>query len=493
MSIVLGIDLGTQSVKALFYDYEQRAVVANSSAPLDVSYLADGSAEQNAEDWTNALIKALSSVDASIKMGVKAIGVSGQQHGFVALSAQNQVLRPVKLWCDTSTASQTQELIDALGGHHECIRKTGNLMMTGFTAPKILHLKQTQPELYRQLDCILLPHDYLNFWLSGEKCMEMGDASGTGLLDINKREWSSDALAAIDSDRDLSDCLPVLRADNQEIGRLTSTASQQTGLPIGTPVSIGGGDNMMGAIGTGNVSNGSTTVSLGTSGTVYAYHDAPVVDEQGSIAGFCSSNNGWLPLLCTMNCTVTTELYRQLLGCDLAAFDVAVNSAPLGSEGLLTLPFFNGERSPALPFGSGGILGISSENFSQANFFRSGIEGATLALRSGIDSLESFGVTVSGITLTGGGSKSPLWRQMVADVMQKSVTVMNIDEGAAYGAALQAYSLIEHDGDCSESTLAEHINKNSALGCEPNQEACDAYAQVYQSYQNAVQAVTRLN
>lgn len=492
MKTVLGIDLGTQSIKVLFYDFSSGSVVATQSAALELDRRADGSAEQSCDWWIDALIVALSPISKSVKDSVVAISVSGQQHGFVALDKHGDVIAPVKLWCDTATEAECEILNDRLGGEKRCIEKTGNKIITGYTAPKVLHLKRHHPQTYAQLDTILLPHDYLNFWLTGEKCMEMGDASGTGFLDVAMRSWSNEVLKAIDSERDLQECLPPLVTDNVIIGNVNKQAASSTGLPVNTPVAIGGGDNMMAAIGTGNLHEGRTTISLGTSGTVYAYSDKPVIDESGSISAFCSSTGGWLPLLCTMNCTVTTELFRNLLSVDIAQFDSTVAHAEAGASGLLTLPFFNGERSPNLPNGKGCILGMDSQNVTPSHVLRSGLEGATLALRAGIQELKRLGTSTNEIILTGGGSRSPFWRQITADIMGVSVNVMQHDEGAAFGAALQAYCAIEYRGQCTAETLGQHILINDQLSCQPRNEESKIYDDVFNRYQEAVTTVSAL-
>lgn len=308
MSTVLGIDLGTQSVKVVFYDLDARETVAVESAPLDLHQTDAGVAEQQAEWWIDALRQALQQVGKGVRESVAAIGVSGQQHGFVPLDKAGEVQAPVKLWCDTSTGAECEFITEAFGGPDACISEVGNLILPGYTASKIRWFRDAHPGAYSRMDCILLPHDYLNFYLTGQRCMEAGDSSGTGFLDIRTRQWSEKMLAAIDPDRDLRDCLPAVEVENKPIGELLPQVARKLGLPPGVPVSIGGGDNMMGAIGTGNVSPGVVTVSLGTSGTVFAYSDEPVIDPKGNIAAFCSSTGGWLPLLCTMNCTVSTEL-----------------------------------------------------------------------------------------------------------------------------------------------------------------------------------------
>ena len=378
MSTVLGIDLGTQSVKVVFYDFEAGETVAVESAPLDLHQAEGGVAEQQAQWWINALRQALQQVGKGLRDSVVAIGVSGQQHGFVPLDKGGKVQAPVKLWCDTSTGADSRAIMDAFGGFEACIAEVGNPILPGYTASKVRAFRDAHPDQYAQLDCILLPHDYMNFYLTGERCMEAGDASGTGFLNVRTRQWSEKMLSAIDPDRDLLDCLPEVRIGNQIIGRLLPSVAEEMMLPQGVPVSIGGGDNMMGAIGTGNVSSGVVTVSLGSSGTVFAYSDQPVIDPEGNIAAFCSSTGGWMPLLCTMNCTVSTELMRNLFATDIRNFEAQISSAPPGSNGVLTVPFFNGERTPNLPNAKGCVVGLDSRNTNSENLLRSSVEGRNI-------------------------------------------------------------------------------------------------------------------
>ena len=490
MQTTLGIDLGTQNAKVLFYDYQQKKTVACESAPLSLYQNDCGAAEQQAHWWIKALKDALQKIPESVRNSVAAIAVSGQQHGFVPLDKFGEPLAPIKLWCDTSTEAECQEIMSAMGGEAVCLQQTGNRVLPGYTASKVLAFRKTHTALYDQLDTILLPHDYLNFWLTGEKCMEMGDASGTGFLNVAQRCWSDPVLTAIDPNRDLKECLPVLRKDNQIIGCITDQASKDTGLPAGTPVAIGGGDNMMGAIGTGNLRCGRATISLGTSGTVYSYSDTPVLDPQGNIAAFCSSNGGWLPLLCTMNCTVTSELLRALFEVSINDFDQTLGLAPAGADGVLTLPFFNGERTPNLPDAKGCILGLDSSNTTRENLLRSGVEGATFALRFGLDELAGLGMNIQELVLTGGGTRSAVWRQITADIMGVKTMVLKQDEGAAFGAALQAYAAIHNNGELSPALLDEHYEFDEAMSCEPDLIRKATYQDVYQQYLDAVNAVS---
>ncbi|MFC1689753.1 xylulokinase [Pseudomonadota bacterium] len=493
MQTVVGIDLGTQSLKVLFYDFSNREVVACESAELDLYQNDDGAAEQQAHWWLNALHEAMGKVDPAVRRSAVAVGVSGQQHGFVPMSKTGEVLAPVKLWCDTSTVVECSEIMEAFGGEQRCLEEAGNLVVPGYTASKVHWFSKESEGLYEQMDCILLPHDYLNFYLTGERCMEAGDASGTGFLDIRTRTWSARMLAAMDSNRDLAECLPPLRLEPAIIGGIRPEASRRTGLPEGIPVSTGGGDNMMGAIGTGNVSQGKITMSLGTSGTVYAYSEQPIIDPRGEIAAFCSSTGGWLPLMCTMNCTVTTELMRGMLKADIREFESAVRRSPRGAEGVITLPFFNGERTPNLPRAKACVMGLDSQNTRPENLLRSALEGATFALRYGVDRLGELGVDAAEILLTGGGVGSPTWRQAVADICNAPVTVLEQNEGASFGAALQALAVVEQGGEKDLQELAEHhLSRNESLCCEPEKSSVNFYNEAYRDYQSAVGAITPL-
>jgi len=493
MQTVVGIDLGTQSLKVLFYDFSSKQVVASESAKLDLYQNDDGAAEQQAHWWLNALHAALGKVDLSIRRSAVALGVSGQQHGFVPMSRSGKVLAPVKLWCDTSTVAECGQIMDAYGGEQRCLDKVGNLVAPGFTASKVRWFGKESRSLYEQMDCILLPHDYLNFYLTGERCMEAGDASGTGFLNIRNRTWSAGMLKAIDPHRDLNGCLPPLHLEPGIIGCVRAEVAERTGLPEGIPVSTGGGDNMMGAIGTGNVTPGKITMSLGTSGTVFAYSDQPIIDPRGEIAAFCSSTGGWLPLMCTMNCTVTTELMRGMLTADIREFESAVSNAPRGAGGIITLPFFNGERTPNLPRAKACIVGLDSQNTGPENLLRSALEGATFALRYGIDRLRELGVDASEILLTGGGVGSATWRQAVADICDAPVTVLEQNEGASFGAALQALAVLEQGGEQDFGELTKcHLGRNEALCCEPEKSSVSFYNDAYRDYQSAVGAITPL-
>jgi xylulokinase len=495
MNTVLGIDLGTQSLKVVFYDYEQRELAAAAAAPLDVLRDGSGRAEQEAVWWLDALRNALGQVPADVRASARAVGVSGQQHGFVPVSAAGDVLAPVKLWCDTATQEEVDEITAACGGRERCIELAGNPVLTGYTAPKIRWLRKHHPNRYREMAQIMLPHDYLNFVLTGVAAMEHGDASGTALLDVRSRRWSRALLQAVDPERDLADCLPPLVDAGSVIGTVTEAAAQRFGLPAGIPVAPGGGDNMMAAIGTGNVSAGKLTMSLGTSGTLFAYSDSPVVDDAGNIAAFCSSTGGWLPLLCTMNCTLATELMKQLLDVSTAEFDATISEVEPGSDGLILLPFFTGERTPNLPNATATLLGMTAQNCSRGHILRATAEGATYAIRFGLDELRRLGIEATEIILTGGGAKSAAWRQIVADVCGLPVTLPAQDEGASFGAALQALWVLQRRDEPAldiATITGAHVATRPELGVAPVPANARRYAHAYAGYRRALEQLTPL-
>ncbi len=439
-SLLIGIDSGTQSTKALVVEAKSGRVLGSGSAAYDlIAGLPAGAKEQDPKTWVDATTTAIRAAlkQASARAGeVVAIGVSGQQHGFVPLDAKGQVIRPAKLWCDTSTTAECGEITAALGGPKAAIRATGNAVLPGFTAPKILWLKKNEPKNYARLATVLLPHDYLNFWLTGNAFMEYGDASGSALMDVRKRRWSEAAIGAIDPD--LAGKLPKLSSSDVPAGQLTATTAAALGLNPGVLVSAGGGDNMMGAIGTGNTREGVVTASFGTSGTIYACAEKPVIDPQGEIAAFCDSTNRWLPLLCTMNVTVATEMVRRDFELDHAEFEKAAAKAPAGSDGLVLVPYLEGERTPNIPDGTGVYFGVRPKTFTASHFARATMEGVTLGMNYGLRRLAELGVKATQVRATGGGAKSKLWRQIMADVFNAEVVTLKVSEGAAYGAALQA-------------------------------------------------------
>lgn len=475
MSLTIGIDSGTQSVKAIVLDLTSRKVIAEARAPHHlIEGLPLGHVEQHPQDWTSALDRVLTEIAAQIgpertKL-VRGIGVSGQQHGFVALDQNGDVIRPAKLWCDTSTTAECAIITKKLGGPKAAIRLTGNLILPGYTAPKILWLKRHEPENYKFLRHVLLPHDYLNYFLTGNYAMEFGDASGSALMDVRTRTWCKAVIKAIDPK--LASYLPKISASHEAAGTLRPELAQKYGFLPGVVISAGGGDNMMGAIGTGNVAPGVVTASFGTSGTIYAYASKPVIDPLGEIAAFCSSSGGWLPLLCTMNVTTVTEQVRTLFGQDHAALNAEIAAAPAGAGGLVMLPYLAGERTPNVPAGSGVLIGLNAQTFNSGHIARAAMEGVTLGMNYGLRRLAALGVKAKEIRVTGGGAKSPVWRQIMADIFGVPVVAMVEDEGAALGGALQAAWCVALVDGKKKSKLTDFTSGTVAIDestrCLPN-------------------------
>ncbi|PVZ19999.1 MULTISPECIES: xylulokinase [unclassified Pseudomonas] len=489
----LGIDCGTQGTKALLLDAAGGRVLGVGSAAHDMISGPHGRREQDPAQWRHALAEAVAQalkaagVDGQHVLG---LGVSGQQHGLVMLDAQGQVLRPAKLWCDTESAPQNASLLEWLGGPQGSLERLGLVIAPGYTVSKLLWSREHFPELFARAQHIMLPHDYLNFWLTGEHCAEYGDASGTGYFNIRTRRWDLDLLRHISPDGRLEMALPRLVEADQAVGRLRPHVARELGLNPAAWVASGGGDNMMGAIGTGNIQPGHITMSLGSSGTVYAYADHPLVSEEGAVAAFCSSSGGWLPLICTMNLTNATGLVRELLQLDQPTFDQHLRSTPIGAEGVLMLPFFNGERVPALPDATASLHGLTSTNFTAANLCRAAVEGTTFGLRYGLDLLRASGLPSHSIRLTGGGSKNPLWRQMVADIMATPVVCTEEPEAAALGAAIQAAWCAEGGGQQLLAALCERcVRLAPSSHHQPQPETVAAYAPVYDAYRQQVLAL----
>ncbi len=481
--LTIGIDSGTQSTKAIVLDLGTRSILAESSAKYDLlPGLPPGHLEQDPRTWINAVRSTILECLAKIggrRSEVCGIGVSGQQHGLVVLDEKDEVVRPAKLWCDTSTTDQCAQYAAAFGGASGLIDLAGNAILPGYTAPKLLWLKQNEPDHFSRTRCVLLPHDYLNFWLTGVKRMEYGDASGTGWLNVRTREWCPELLAFIDPAA--ADLLPELGSSLTAQGYLRPELAAEWGLGDGSRilVSAGGGDNMMGAIGTGNVTPGVITASFGTSGTLYGCASSPVIDPQGEVAAFCDSADGWLPLACTMNVTVVTETVRGWFGWTHEEMERQISSVAAGAAGLTFLPYLNGERTPNLPESSGVLHGMNGSNASPAHISRAAMEGATLGLAYGLRRFRELGVVPTEIRLTGGGTKSAVWRQIAADVFGVPVVGLATAEGAGLGACLQAAHVAltasGHPADY-ESLCADHARLNEDTRCLPDAEAVEIYA-----------------
>jgi xylulokinase len=430
--LYVGLDVGTQSTKGVLLDVTKKgaeAIVGRAAHAYElIAGLPEGAAEQHPSTWRGAVRAVLEQLLTGVdRERIRGVGVSGQQHGLVTLDEADEVIRPAKLWCDTTTAREADE-ITAQGKR---------VVPTGYTLPKLLWMKRNEPDNFARVRHVLLPHDYVNFLFTGEKFMEAGDASGSGAFDPERRVFDQQLLSWVDPKA--PEWFPSLVRADQPAGKVSALGAQEFGLPVGAIVAPGGGDNMMSAIGSGATKPGATVVSLGTSGTVFAYSASPVVDAKGQIAAFCDSTGAWMPLLCTMNVTGVTEEVRQAFGMDLATLTRLAEAVPPGAGGLCFLPYLVGERVPNLPRATGALLGVRPGLLSPGHMFRAAIEGATLGLASGVERMKRLGLVVDAVRVVGGGSKNPLWRQILSDVLGVPVSVLVEPESAALGGALQAY------------------------------------------------------
>ncbi|WP_120995291.1 xylulokinase [Stutzerimonas urumqiensis] len=488
----LGIDCGTQGTKAVVLDADTGQVLGEGAAPHSLLSGSNGRREQDVRQWTDALVAATHTALARAGLDgerIRGVGVSGQQHGLVLLDERGQPLRPAKLWCDTESTPQNERLLDWLGGPEGSLARLGVAIAPGYTVSKLLWTLEHYPDLIERTAHILLPHDYLNFWLTGRCVTEFGDASGTGYFDVRARRWDRELLRHIDPAGRLERALPTLIEPDGPAGKLRPEAAALLGLAPGVLVSSGGGDNMMAAIGTGNISPGSVTVGLGTSGTLYAYSDTPAISPHPAVATFCSSSGGWLSLICTMNLTNANAAVRELLGVELDHFEALVAQAPIGADGLTLLPYFNGERVPPLPNATGTLTGMRIDNLSRPNLCRAVMEGVTYGLRYGFDLLRDSGIECRRVRLVGGGARSAVWTQMIADVLAVEVVRGQQTEAGALGAALQVAWCHARTLD-PQASLAELCQRCVGLGDEPgvqpDSQAVLRYEQAYRRYRAAL-------
>lgn len=487
----LGIDCGTQGTKALLVT-DDGAALGRGYAPHALVERTSGAREQEPVWWIDALKAAVkAALKTALPTGgeqtrggeqagaaVKALGVSGQQHGLVILDADRDVIRPAKLWNDTETAPQNAALIARFGGHESFFRRFGVVPRTGYTASKLLWIAENEPSHFARIRHILLPHEYLNFWLTGEMRAEYGDASGTAFFDVRSRGWIREILDAIDGGTgQLYRALPPLLAPEDSVGRLRPEVAAELGLTGTCVVAAGGGDNMMGAIGTGNVREGTVTLSLGTSSTVYSFSDRPAFDPSGNVAPFCSSTGGWLPLVCTMNAANVVTATAGLLGRTVADIETALEETAPGADGLIFLPFLNGERTPDLPTARGSLHGISANNFTPAHMLRAAVEGVSFGILEGLD-LVLGGKPATTIRVIGGGARTRAWRQLLADATGAAIDVPAEAESGCLGAAIQAMVAFgaANGQKRSFAEVADAIVKlDEAATCRPRPEWREAY------------------
>lgn len=489
MRFYLGIDIGTSGTKTLLVD-EHGKVHAEAIAEYPLHQPKPGWTEQDPEDWWQATVSTVKSVLRSSKVNpahVRAIGLSGQMHGSVFLDKKNKVLRRALLWNDQRTAAQCQEITQRAGGRAALVRMVANPALTGFTAPKILWFRQHQPKLFQRLAKVLLPKDEIRRRLTGEFASDVSDASGTLLLDVVKRTWSKKLLGKLDLDADL---LPPVCESEDVTGTLSPAAAATLGLTTDCKVVGGAGDCAAGAIGNGVVKAGLLSTSVGTSGVVFCHSDQPQYDAEGRLHTFCHAVRGKWHMM-GVNLTSGGSLQwwvdnvlQGLTGVgDAQRYEAATSEAsavPAGSGGLLFLPYLNGERTPhADPHARGAFVGLNLSH-DRAHLTRAVMEGVTFALRDSLQIINSLGVPVREIRVSGGGSKNPLWRQMQADVFGRTVTTLAVEQGPAYGVALLA---AVGDGTFGSIQQACDATITVAEKTKASKKAATRYAKLFPLYQ----------
>ncbi len=488
MAYLLGIDIGTSGTKVIAID-ENGALAASASAEYPLLTPRPLWAEQHASDWWDATCSCLRQITATIAPGdIAGIGLSGQMHGLVMLDERGEPLRPAILWCDQRTQAQCDAITQAVG-QEVLVRETANPVLTGFTAPKIIWVRDNEPAIYERARQHLLPKDFIRFKLTGEFATEVSDASGTSLLNVPERRWSTKVLQALQID---AATLPPVYESFEVSGRVSKMGAEATGLKEGTPVVGGGGDQAAGAVGNGIVQSGIISVATGTSGVVFAFADTPTVDPALRVHTFCHAVPGkWHVMGVMLSAGGSLRWYRDAL-CrpevrvaelmkvdpyELIAREAATVEA--GSEGLLFLPYLTGERTPHPdPQARGAFIGLTVRH-GKPHMARAVLEGVAFGLRDSLEILKSMNVSIGNVRASGGGARSDVWRQIQADAFGLPLSTINMDEGPALGAAILAgvgaglYSSVEE--------ACAHVVKvvSTTPVIQENARAYEKYYEVY--------------
>ena len=440
---LLGIDVGTGGSRALVIDDAGRITSSATVEHVPFASPQTGWAEQDARDWWRASTLAIRDVlSKENPEEIGAIGLSGQMHGLVLLDKNDKVLRPSIIWCDQRTDSQCGSLTKEIGPER-LIKLTCNPALTGFTLPKMLWVRECEPQLWQQVHAVLLPKDYVRLRLSGDKATDVADASGTLLFDVAQRKWSEGMLSATEIDRRL---LPRVYESPHVTGIVSPAGAEATGLRAGTPIVAGGGDQAAGAVGMGIVRSGTVSATIGTSGVVFAASDKPALDPKGRVHTFCHAvPERWHVMGVTQGAGLSLRWYRDQFGAgnehgrdpyDRLTEEAA--HAPAGSDGLLWAPYLMGERTPHLdPHARAALVGLTASH-TRAHVVRAILEGVAFSLRDTFEIFKAMNVPVEEVRLGGGGARSRLWRQIQADIYGREVKTVEAEEGAAYGAALLA-------------------------------------------------------
>lgn len=434
----LGIDVGTGGSRTVLIDENGHVTASETVEHRLFATPKIGWAEQNPEDWWRATSKAIRRILKDINAEeISAIGLSGQMHGAVLLDENDRVLRPSLIWCDQRTHKQCDELTKKIGKEN-LIELVSNPALTNFTLPKMLWVRENEPEIWEKVRTVLLPKDYVRLRLTGEKATDVADGSGTLLLDVQNRRWSGELLDLVGIDRDI---LPELYESQEVSGKVSQKGAEETNLKAGTPVVAGAGDNAAGAIGMGLAGAGAVGVTIGTSGVVFAVTEKPIIDLEGRIHTLCHAVPGrWHVTGVTQAAGLSLRWFRDNFA-ESESFDELVKKAskiPAGSDGVLWTPYLMGERTPHIdPNARATLTGLSAKH-TKAHIVRAILEGVAFSLRDSLEIYKSLGIPLDSIRLGGGGAKSELWRQIQADIFRQTVEIIEAEEGAAYGAALLA-------------------------------------------------------
>lgn len=490
MKYLIGIDVGTSSAKTVLIE-ETGKVVFTVAPEYTFSMPQQAWVEANPEDWWQATVQSLQALFEQSGVSaedISGIGLTGQMHGLVLLDAEGEVLRPCIMWNDQRTVSQCQQLTDKVGAE-KVLEITGNPILPGFTAPKILWVQENEPEIFARVDKILLPKDYIRYRLSGQFFTDVSDASGTSLLDVANRNWSE---AMCDACGVSSHLLPQVTESTEVTSAVTREVAAITGLKADTPIVAGGGDQAAQAVGCGIVKEGVVSATLGTSGVVFAHSDKYRVEPEGRLHAFCAAVPGkWHLMGVMLSAAGAFQWFKNTLGGEesiqekttgVDAYDALTKLAetvPAGSEGLTFLPYLSGERTPHPdPYARGVFFGLSLMH-SKAHMTRAVLEGVSFGLCDSLDLMRNLGIKPQTIVASGGGAKSSFWRQMLADIFQAQIETNNATEGAAYGAAILAgvgvgiYPSVEA---ACEQTLVSQNNVS------PDEAVVESYSKAYEQY-----------
>ena len=477
----MGIDVGTGGTRALLVDASGAVKAAFTAAHEEMTMLQPLWAEQRPEDWWDAAQTAIRGVlrAAGVKgSDVTGIGLSGQMHGLTLLDETDKIVRPALIWCDQRSQPQVDH-INATAGRGFVLEQTANPMLTGFTLPKLLWVRDHEPAQYARIRKVLLPKDYLRFELTGEYVSDVSDASGTGVFDVVHRRWAFPLADKLGVDRSL---WPAVCESSDVSGRVTARAAALTGLAEGTPVAGGAGDQAASAAGNGIVEPGIVSCTIGTSGVVFAHLEKPAYDAKGRVHTFCHSvRNAWHVMGVTQGAGLSLQWFRNTLAPGVSYDELTAEAAgsPAGAQGLTWLPYLMGERTPYLDAGArGGWIGLTARH-RRADMIRAVLEGVAYSQMDCLALIEQMGVEVKSVRLSGGGAKSPFWRQMFANVFDKPVVTLESSEGSAYGAALLGMVATGEFASVPEACAAT-IRENELV--EPNGESA-SYEAGHKTYQ----------